>query len=327
MKVLKPVALLLLVCSAVVEPAEEGVAAELYRVAANNGWFLVHFAGTTATILSFTAAGTGHSKRRTMPHFYASASTADGTCVAYVAEPSDESRGFRLVIASAKGDEISSSAHISLVRELAISADCRRVAVDGVYLQMDESTGDVLSTQGGLFYVNFSNGNVRLISQRPRYEEFRRQPVITEARSEPSWSPDGSKLAFEEGDSIFVEDTVRNERRFLVPGRRPAWSPNGKWLGYQSLDGVPMVLTLATGKSEPLAGGVKCLASIKWTPDSQFAIFTQHGNGGTVYKVCRMRDRAVEAFYSLTLVYPESQFMWITRSLAMSLLAPGQDIP
>jgi WD40 repeat protein len=118
-----------------------------------------------------------------------------------------------------------------------------------------------------------------------------------------------------------IED---GEAKLLIAGRNPAWSPDGKWLGYQGPDGAPMLLDLATRKVEPLIKGIKCLWSVKWSPDARFAIFAQHDPAGTVFQVCRLRDRAMAKIYRSGAQYTEARFAWVTRSTIGALLAPGE---
>lgn len=49
---------------------------------------------------------------------------------------------------------------------------------------------------------------------------------------EPSWSPDGRKIAFTR-DGIRIYDLDANEETFLVEGSTPAWSPKGDKIAYQ----------------------------------------------------------------------------------------------
>lgn len=86
--------------------------------------------------------------------------------------------------------------------------------------------------------------------------ETRKLRLLARAGRRPSWSPDGSRIAYESGDrpAIWIRylGTRRPPRRF-VNGIWPSWSPNGKWIAY-GLNGGGVALKSLAGAMRLLLG-------------------------------------------------------------------------
>jgi Tol biopolymer transport system component len=55
-----------------------------------------------------------------------------------------------------------------------------------------------------------------------------------------NWSPDGSKIVYSHGETLWVVNADgTNETALGVNGRYPAWSPDGSQIAYQSGPGTP----------------------------------------------------------------------------------------
>jgi Tol biopolymer transport system component len=55
---------------------------------------------------------------------------------------------------------------------------------------------------------------------------------IIENATEPSFSPDGKKLAFERERKIFTIDLETRQERYIAEGITPSWSENSKWIAF-----------------------------------------------------------------------------------------------
>jgi predicted Ser/Thr protein kinase len=98
----------------------------------------------------------------------------------------------------------------------------------------------------------------------------------------PSWSSDGSRIAFEQLGVIFAITVDGSQQSRLAEGKEPAYSPDGRWIAYTSKrDGNLEVYIANADGSNPLnltqsAGDDYQPA---WSPDSTLIAFTSTRDG------------------------------------------------
>ncbi len=118
------------------------------------------------------------------------------------------------------------------------------------------------------------------------------QPIMS-----PSWSPDGSKLAyvsFESGKSaIYVQNIFTGKKR-MISGRKgingaPTWSPNGSQIALSlSVDGNSEIylLSVHNGALKRLTNDRAIDTEPAWSGDGRSIIFTSNrGGAAQLYKV------------------------------------------
>jgi len=311
----------------------QDVLADFRQTAAREGWLLAKLNNSRSTVLLI---GTGSEQNlRLRPEYsvYQFASSASGRCITFSLAPSvpqaviswDDLLEDMIFTVGQYNNLRSTKGHFVTIKGIAVSPDCQKLTVDGIYQQIDTLNREIVGTQTGLFWADVGSNreNVRLIAHAPDSTNY---IGVAGSVFQVSWSPNSNTMAYSANAVIYTYNTENRETKFLVPGKNPSWSPDGKWIGYQGLDGTPMLLDFARRKTEPLVEGAKCLWSIKWSPDSSFAIFTQYDRAGTVLQVCRLKDRALAPMYHSGAQYTEARFGWVTRSTLGPLLAPGERV-
>jgi Tol biopolymer transport system component len=156
------------------------------------------------------------------PHY-----APDGSQIAVQTYDSDAGGYFHISTVTADGDEIRQLTEGEYDhREPRWSRDGTRVAFssdrpDGVREEPPDVAGSY-----NIWSIDVNTGELQQWTDTPTEEEF-----------EPTWSPDGSEVAFVVDDSIQAVDEAGN-RRTLVPQRpdvtlnSPSWSPDGEEIAY-----------------------------------------------------------------------------------------------
>jgi Tol biopolymer transport system component len=100
--------------------------------------------------------------------------------------------------------------------------------------------------------------------------------------SQPSWSPDGTRLAFTSSrfpTSVYV-GRPGGRRRWLSAGSRPVWSPDGRWIAFvrgSRCAQINVIRPSGRGRRqvthEPCGSGF----DIWWSPDSKRLIYQRFG--------------------------------------------------
>jgi Tol biopolymer transport system component len=94
----------------------------------------------------------------------------------------------------------------------------------------------------------------------------------------PTWSPDGTRIAFEAADEIDVADATTSRRFTLSDGYEPAWSPDGRFIAYQCAGAVCIANADGSGGERQLASGG---GHPSWAPDSRHVVFEHYLYGGS----------------------------------------------
>jgi hypothetical protein len=100
-----------------------------------------------------------------------------------------------------------------------------------------------------------------------------------DAYGKPSWSPDGSELAFQRDDGIYVATAPGSERKIAsaTNPQAPLWSPNGEQIAYFAAKRI--WIAAADGSAAPRALVLVGTAASDpaWTPDGVALVYTSGG--------------------------------------------------
>src|SRR5581483_7118157 len=92
------------------------------------------------------------------------------------------------------------------------------------------------------------------------------------SQSRPSWSPDGTRIAFSGADElVHVVRVDGADDRVLQPGKEAEWSPDGTRIAYEQRDGTLWVMN-ADGSGARRLSDRPCGSRPSWSPDARHLV-------------------------------------------------------
>ena len=185
------------------------------------------------------------------------------------------------------------------------------------------------ATRNGIVFVSDRAGHPALYVLDPSTEKARR--VIDEGGSDPSWSPDRTRIAFHRaspaGLYVVGSDGRGLEEQFVPSGLNgpeydgilPAWSPDGRWIAYTFGDGAIGADDVKTGEYRTLACepgtedpwsacGLGGSTAPTWAPDSERILFWNVCCFPATLDILHLRGDAITNFDAPSTPEPHDEF-------------------
>jgi len=189
----------------------------------------------------------------------------------------------------------------------------QQYTVDGSQLrslahQISDQIYQQLTGQRGIFSTRIAYVAVsRPQGQAPRYQlmvadadGYNPRPILVSSQPimSPSWSPDGSKLAYVSFETylpqIYVSDVSTGKRQLITSfdgiNGAPEWSHDGSRMAVALSKGASnpniYILNLANGSTKQITNDLAINTEPNWAPDDQSLIYTSdRGGAPQVYQV------------------------------------------
>jgi Tol biopolymer transport system component len=137
----------------------------------------------------------------------------------------------------------------------------------------------------------------------------------------PSWSPDGSRIAWDQGwtgSFVMVADRNGRNRRLLVEGADPQWLRDGRRIAFTAREGIHTIrldgsdqrlLVPDAGQPDFSPDGRK-LAFVRWTDSREWRsdVFVANADGSDARQLTSSPETEFDAAWS-----PDGRLLAITR--------------
>jgi YD repeat-containing protein len=135
----------------------------------------------------------------------------------------------------------------------------------------------VFSTMDDIYVVNGDGTGLRQLTKGPA------------AEFDPSWSPDGRRIAYrvergQQSADIYVMNADGSGQRRLASGLSPAWSPDGALIAYADDQGSISVIH-PDGSASRRVPGTDQGEYPSWSPDGATLAFSTPIGGKDIYRV------------------------------------------
>jgi len=146
------------------------------------------------------------------------------------------------------------------------------------------------SRNGTLVYRTGGAPGANLVTVQWLDAAGKTQPLLAKpgGYQRPRWSPDGQRLAFDDGSDIWVYEARRDATTRLTFGGganlAPVWSPDGRYIAFSGAGRIWWVRSDGAGKPQPLIQGKNVLAPYSFMPDGKRLAYHEL-NPGTAYDI------------------------------------------
>jgi Tol biopolymer transport system component len=148
------------------------------------------------------------------------------------------------------------------------------ISPDGRSMAFDRAAGGSNGGSASIFVLDLESGRLKRATTPPA--------GAIDGDLYPDWSPDGTKLVYEEDGSIVVADLKQGTTRIVLtpsqPAHRPKWSPDGRFIlfGTTNIDSGPHQIHLVgvDGQGDrTLTDPAVYAVHPCWSPDGDFIAY------------------------------------------------------
>jgi Tol biopolymer transport system component len=119
------------------------------------------------------------------------------------------------------------------------------------------------------------------------------------------WSSDSTRILYDEADRVYAVVTGSGTISTIADGSYPSWSPDGSWIAFRRPDGTAAIVSPDDGaKTRDGVRSIEVERGLRWSPDSRYVLFTARGTGeirtmdlstGHVALLLRPRDQYTDS--------------------------------